>query len=95
MIVIEGKANSIAIDGCKKTGVVFDECIATCEVMNSSAIQLQIKEKVPAIAVDKTAGKRRERIDCCFSQKEKKKVFKSICPRRASTRRLLPPRPRK
>ncbi len=40
VIIIEGKVNSIAVDGCKKTGIVFDECIATCEVLNSSSVQV-------------------------------------------------------
>jgi adenylyl cyclase-associated protein len=29
---------------------------ATCEVVGCSGLKLQVKEKVPAIAVDKTAG---------------------------------------
>merc|ERR1711991_1194737 len=52
----EGKVNSIALDGCKKVGLVFDECLATCEVMNCQSVKVQIKNKVPALAVDKTAG---------------------------------------
>jgi adenylyl cyclase-associated protein len=27
VVIIEGKINSIAIDGCKKVGVVFDDCL--------------------------------------------------------------------
>jgi adenylyl cyclase-associated protein len=27
VVIIEGKVNSIAIDGCKKVGVVFDDCL--------------------------------------------------------------------
>ncbi len=56
VVIVEGKINSIAIDGCKKVGVVFDDCLATCEVVGCSGLKLQVKEKVPAIAVDKTAG---------------------------------------
>jgi adenylyl cyclase-associated protein len=56
VIIVEGKVNSIAVDGCKKTGIVFDELVATCEVMNCQSVKVQVKEKVPAIAVDKTAG---------------------------------------
>lgn len=56
VILIEGKVNSIAIDGCKKCGIVFDDVLATCEVTNCASVKVQVKQKVPAIAVDKTAG---------------------------------------
>ena len=56
VVIIEGKVNSIALDGCKKVGLVFDDCLATCEVMNCQSVKVQVKNKIPAIAVDKTAG---------------------------------------
>jgi adenylyl cyclase-associated protein len=56
VIIIEGKINAISVDGCKKCGVVFDDVLATCEVLNCSGLKLQVKQKVPAIAIDKTAG---------------------------------------
>ncbi len=40
VIQIEGKLNSIAMDGCKKTGLVFDECLATCEIINCQSVQV-------------------------------------------------------
>lgn len=56
VIQIEGKLNSVFMDGCKKTGLVFDELVSTCEVVNCSSVQVQVKHKCPAIAIDKTAG---------------------------------------
>jgi len=56
VIIIEGKVNSIAMDGCKKTGLVFDDCLATCEIMNCQSVKVQVKQHIPAIAIDKTAG---------------------------------------
>ncbi|KAL6042671.1 F-actin-capping protein subunit alpha [Balamuthia mandrillaris] len=56
VIQIKGKVNAITIDSCKKTGVVFENAIATAETVNCSSIQLQVTGKVPSIAVDKTSG---------------------------------------
>lgn len=55
-IVIEGKVNSICVDGCKKTGVVFDDAVATCEVVNCQSVKVQAKGKVPAVSIDKSGG---------------------------------------
>jgi len=56
VIQIEGKVNSIAMDSCKKTGLVFDEAVSTCEIINCQGVKVQVKHKCPAIAIDKTAG---------------------------------------
>lgn len=56
VVVIEGRCNSICIDNCKKTGVVFDGCVSTCEIVNSQSIKAQVKESVPTVSIDKTAG---------------------------------------
>lgn len=56
VIQIEGKLNSIAMDSCKKTGLVFDEIVSICEIVNCHSVQVQVKQKCPAIAIDKTAG---------------------------------------
>lgn len=53
---VKGKCNSIFLDGCKKTALVFDDAIATCEFVNCQSVQCQINGKVPTISIDKTDG---------------------------------------
>jgi adenylyl cyclase-associated protein len=55
-ILIEGKCNTITIDGCRKTSVVFQDVLALCEVVNAKGIKLQCKGKAPTVSVDKTDG---------------------------------------
>lgn len=55
-ISITGKCKSIVVDGCKKTQVLFDTAMASCEVVNCQRMQIQCREKVAAIAIDKTDG---------------------------------------
>jgi len=56
VINIKGKVNSIAVDGCKKVGVVFTDAIAQVELVNSTSVELQVLGKVPSIAIDKCSG---------------------------------------
>lgn len=56
VIVVEGKCNSICVDGCKKSAVVFDDLVATCEVVNCQSTKVQVKGRVPAISIDKSGG---------------------------------------
>lgn len=46
VVIIEGAVNSIALDSCKKVGLVFDYCVATAEIMNCASVKVQVKEKV-------------------------------------------------
>jgi adenylyl cyclase-associated protein len=55
-IDIKGKCKSIVVDGCKKTKVLFDTAMASCEVINCSRMQIQCRQKVAAVAIDKTDG---------------------------------------
>lgn len=55
-INVTGKCKSVLIDGCKKTKVLFDDCVSACEVVNSQRLQVQARGKVPSIAIDKTDG---------------------------------------
>mmetsp|Transcript_799 Transcript_799/g.1168 ORF Transcript_799/g.1168 Transcript_799/m.1168 type:complete len:472 (-) Transcript_799:19-1434(-) len=56
IIDIQGKGKNIVIDNCKKTKIFMDECISSVEVVNCKSIQLQVRGKVPTIAIDKTDG---------------------------------------
>ena len=41
-VLINGKCKSIIVDSCKKTKVVFDMAMASCEVVNSQRINVQV-----------------------------------------------------
>jgi len=56
VLQIKGKVNTITIDSCHKTAVVFDTAISSVEVVNCSGIQVQVTGKVPSVQVDKTTG---------------------------------------
>lgn len=44
------------MDGCSRTGVLFDDVVASCELVNSSNVQMQVTGVVPIVAVDKCDG---------------------------------------
>eukprot|EP00184_Porphyridium_aerugineum_P007797 CAMPEP_0184692218 /NCGR_PEP_ID=MMETSP0313-20130426/787_1 /TAXON_ID=2792 /ORGANISM="Porphyridium aerugineum, Strain SAG 1380-2" /LENGTH=316 /DNA_ID=CAMNT_0027150031 /DNA_START=99 /DNA_END=1049 /DNA_ORIENTATION=+ len=51
-IQIKGKCNSISIDSCNKTAVVFEDALSQCEIVNSKDIQVQSTGKSPSINMD-------------------------------------------
>jgi len=53
---IEGKVNNLVLDGCKKTAVVFDDVVSSCEFINCQSVQMQVLGKVPTISIEKTDG---------------------------------------
>ncbi|KAJ2731883.1 suppressor of rasval19 [Coemansia sp. BCRC 34962] len=53
---IKGKLNGVAIDSCQKCGIVFDSLVAQCEIVNCKSVQVQARETVPAIQIDRTDG---------------------------------------
>lgn len=55
-VIIEGKCNTITVDGCKNTSIVFQDVLAMCETVNSKNIKVQCKGKSPTISIDKTDG---------------------------------------
>lgn len=55
-IQIKGKVNAITLDSCKKSAVVFDEAIASFDVINCQSVQAQVMVKVPTVSIDKTDG---------------------------------------
>lgn len=56
VITVKGKINSIAVDKCSRTGVVFGDVVAAVELVNSSSVEVQATGVVPTIAVDNCAG---------------------------------------
>jgi adenylyl cyclase-associated protein len=55
-IDVKGKCKSIIVDSCKKVNVLFDNAIASCEVVNSQRMNITCRETVNAVAIDKTDG---------------------------------------
>jgi len=56
VVQVKGKVNAITVDSCKKVGVVFDNAVSSCEVVNCNSVQVQINGKVPSVLIDKTSG---------------------------------------
>jgi len=55
-IQVKGKVNAITLDDCSKTAIVFDNVVASFEVVNCRSVEVQVTGKVPSFAVDKTSG---------------------------------------
>ncbi|KAJ2852761.1 F-actin-capping protein subunit alpha [Coemansia brasiliensis] len=53
---IKNKINSVAIDNCQKCGVVFDSLVSQCEIVNCKSVQIQARETVPSVLIDRTDG---------------------------------------
>ena len=45
-IKVNGKCNNIILDGCKKTAVVFDAAVSSCEFINCQSVQMQVRPKI-------------------------------------------------
>ncbi|KAK2665314.1 hypothetical protein Ddye_003888 [Dipteronia dyeriana] len=56
VLQIQGKVNNITIDKCTKMGVVFNDVVAACEVVNCSGVEVQCQGSAPTISVDNTGG---------------------------------------
>ncbi|OQR75449.1 adenylyl cyclase-associated protein 1-like [Tropilaelaps mercedesae] len=56
VVLIKGKCNSISVDNCKKTSVVFDDIVSTVEFINCQSVKAQAMGKVPTVSIDKTDG---------------------------------------
>jgi len=55
-VVVKGKLNSITLDSCKKTSIVFDSLVSVIEFINCQSVQMQVFGKVPTVSIDKTDG---------------------------------------
>jgi len=56
VVQIKGKVNSVTMDECSKTSVVFENIVASFDVVNCNSVEVQVLGKVPTFAVDKTSG---------------------------------------
>lgn len=55
-VTINGKCNSIMIDRCKKTGVIFGDLISALDIVNCQSMAVQSTGKVSTISIEKTDG---------------------------------------
>lgn len=55
-LTVKGKINSIFMDSCRKSSVVFDTVISSAEFVNCQSVQMQVLGNVPTISIDKTDG---------------------------------------
>lgn len=53
---VKGKLNSITLDSCKKSSIVFDNLVSSIEFINCNNVQMQVMGTVPTISIDKTDG---------------------------------------
>lgn len=56
VIKINGKFNGMVIDSCRKTTIVFDEAISSCQLINCNSVKIQVLKTIPSISIDKTSG---------------------------------------
>lgn len=52
LVKVNGKVNAIVLDGCSKTGCIFEEALASIELVNSKDIQIQCLKTAPAVSID-------------------------------------------
>eukprot|EP00117_Sycon_ciliatum_P023601 scpid59272/ scgid20021/ Adenylyl cyclase-associated protein 2 len=55
-IQVKGKVNNITLDSCKKTAVVFEDVIASLDIINCQSVQAQVTGITPIVNIDKTDG---------------------------------------
>ena len=61
---VKGKVNAISVDSCQRVGLLFEDLVAACELVNSARIQVQVTGVVPTIAVDKCDGVQVQKSSC-------------------------------
>uniref|UniRef100_A0A914C9I9 Adenylyl cyclase-associated protein n=1 Tax=Acrobeloides nanus TaxID=290746 RepID=A0A914C9I9_9BILA len=56
VLQVKGKVNSVTIDSCKKTSVVFENLLSQVEIINCQSIEVQSLGALPTISIQKTDG---------------------------------------
>merc|ERR1711862_426593 len=56
MVTVKGKCSAIAIAAATGSGVVFDDVVATVEIINGKKVQVQANGALNQISIDKTEG---------------------------------------
>merc|ERR1712045_1063070 len=53
VIKIEGKFNALTINNCERCGIVFEDGVSVCELVNSKKLQVQVTGLMNNWSVDK------------------------------------------
>ena len=56
LIVDHINSSHFFLDGCKKTAIVFEDCVAAFEFVNCQSMQAQVTGLVNTVSIDKTDG---------------------------------------
>ncbi|XP_042222726.1 adenylyl cyclase-associated protein 1-like isoform X4 [Homarus americanus] len=56
VVQVKGKVNSVILDSCKKSSVVFENLVSSAEVVNCQSCQVQVMGIMPTISIEKTDG---------------------------------------
>lgn len=56
VVQVKGKVNSVILDSCKKSAVVFDNLVSSAEVVNCQSCKVQVMGIMPTISIEKTDG---------------------------------------
>ena len=56
MIDITTKVKGVRIDSCANVTVLLHGALSGIEVVNSKRMKMQVKDRVPSVAIDKTDG---------------------------------------
>ncbi|XP_027212254.2 adenylyl cyclase-associated protein 1 isoform X3 [Penaeus vannamei] len=56
VVQVKGKVNSVILDSCKKSAVVFDNLVSSAEVVNCQSCKVQVMGIMPTITIEKTDG---------------------------------------
>lgn len=56
VIQVKGKINSIILDSCKKSAVVFENLVSALEFVNCRSVQAQVTGLVRTVSIEKTDG---------------------------------------
>ncbi|KAG6417540.1 hypothetical protein SASPL_119723 [Salvia splendens] len=56
VLQVIGKVNNITLDKCSKMGLVFEDVVAACELVNCNSTEVQCQGVAPTISIDNTEG---------------------------------------
>jgi adenylyl cyclase-associated protein len=55
-VIIKGKCTTISVDDCVNTVVIFENVVASAEIVNCKRVKFQVTGSIPTMLVDKTDG---------------------------------------
>jgi len=83
VVQVKGKINSIVMDSCTKTSLLFDSVISAVDVINCKSAAIQVTGSMPTINIDKTDG-------CMVYLSEESKAAEIITAKSSEMNILIP-----